>query len=55
MFLPFEKFPWFREAPISQVTNVERSQPHHHYWPDLDIDLHIASIRNPERFPLMSR
>ena len=55
LFLPFEKFPWFREAPISQVTNVERSQPHHLYWPDLDVDLHVDSIRNPERFPLMSR
>ena len=55
LFLPFEMFPWFRVAPISKVTNVERPQPHHLYWPDLDIDLHIDSIRNPERFPLMSK
>ena len=55
LFLPFDKFPWFREAPIKKVTNVERPQSHHLYWPDLDIDLHIDSIRNPERFPLMSK
>lgn len=54
LYLPFDKFPWFREAPIGKVTNVERPQPHHLYWPDLDVDLHIDSIRNPERFPLMS-
>ena len=29
LFLPFEKFPWFREAPISKMTNVERPPPHH--------------------------
>jgi len=55
LYLPFEQFPWFREAPIGKVTNVERPQPHHLYWPDLDVDLHIDSIRNPERFPLMSK
>ncbi len=55
LFLPFETFPWFREASIRKVTNVERPQPHHLYWPDLDVDLHIDSIRNPDRFPLLSR
>jgi hypothetical protein len=27
----------------------------HLYWPDLDVDLAVESIRNPERFPLVSR
>jgi hypothetical protein len=27
----------------------------HLYWPDLDIDLAVESIRNPEAFPLVSR
>jgi hypothetical protein len=26
-----------------------------HRWPDLDIDLAVESIRNPEKFPLVSR
>jgi hypothetical protein len=55
LFLPFDKFPWFRDAPIRKVTNVERPQPHHLYWPDLDVDLHVDSIRDPERFPLLSK
>ncbi|MEI2771597.1 MAG: DUF2442 domain-containing protein [Candidatus Competibacter sp.] len=54
-FLPFSAFPWFREAPIGKVLNVEQPSPHHLYWPDLDVDLSVESIRDPERFPLASR
>ena len=54
-FLPFADFPWFREAPVAGVLHVERPQPHHLYWPDLDIDLDVESILDPERFPLISR
>jgi hypothetical protein len=52
--LAFEDFPWFRDAPVSGVLKVERPQPHHLYWPDLDIDLSVESILHPERFPLVS-
>jgi hypothetical protein len=55
IFLPFEKFPWFRDAPVAGVLNVERPQPHHLYWPDLDIDLHLDSISHPDQYPLVSR
>lgn len=55
LFLPFEKFPWFRKASIEALTKVECLRPHHLYWPALDIDLHVDSIRNPERFPLVDK
>ena len=55
LFLPFEQFPWFRDAPIRKIVNVELPSPHHLYWPDLDIDLAVESIRNPGKFPLTSR
>ena len=55
LFMPFESFPWFREAPIGKVLHVEQPSPHHLYWPDLDIDLSVESIRHPEQFPLISR
>ena len=54
VFLPFENFPWFREAPIGKLTNVEFPSPHHLYWPDLDVDLAVDSVFFPERFPLVS-
>jgi hypothetical protein len=55
LFLPFEDFPWFRNASIRAIHNVERPQQHHLYWPDLDIDLAVESIEHPERFPLISK
>ena len=55
VFLPFAQFPWFRDAPIRKLLNVELPQPHHLYWPDLDIDLAVESIDHPERFPLVSK
>jgi len=54
-FLPFKDFPWFREARIRELTNVELHSPNHLYWPDLDVDLSVESIDHPERFPLVSR
>ena len=55
LFVPFAEFPWFKEAPITKLLNVERPQPHHLYWPDLDVDLAVDSLRRPEQFPLVAR
>ena len=54
-FLSFAEFPWFKNAPIGHLTHVELPQPHHLYWPDLDVDLDLESIEHPERFPLVDR
>ena len=55
LFLPFNKFPWFREAPIAKLVRVELPSPDHLYWPGLDVDLAVESIEPPERFPLVSK
>lgn len=54
-FLPFDQFPWFREAPVRAVLAVERPQPHHLHWPELDVDLHLESIEHPDRYPLVAK
>lgn len=54
-FLAFENFPWFRDASIGQLCNVELPGSHHLYWPDLDVDIAVESIDFPDRFPLVSR
>lgn len=54
-FLPFEDFPWFKNASVGQLLNVELASPRHLYWPDLDIDLAVESIDHPDRFPLISK
>lgn len=55
MFVAFEQFPWFRDASIRAITNVQLPSPHHLYWPDLDIDLAVESIDHPEKYPLVSK
>jgi hypothetical protein len=55
LLLPFEQFPWFRKATIDQLSHVERPTENHLYWPDLDVDLSVESIRTPSAFPLLSR
>lgn len=53
--LTFEDFPWFRDATVAAIMNVQLTQPDHLYWPDLDVDLAVESIEYPERFPLVAK
>ena len=55
LFVPFAEFPWFRDASIAKISNVISQSPRHLYWPALDIDLAVESIRDPKQFPLVSR
>lgn len=51
-FLSYEDFPWFKEASIGQVLNVEEPSPGHYHWPDLDVDLSDKIIDSPQEYPL---
>ena len=55
LFLSYADFPWFKEATIAQITNVQRPSADHLYWPSLDIDLSVESVRDPSKFPLVSK
>lgn len=35
------------------VSHLMEEQPEHLRWPDLDVDLTLNSIKNPEAFPLV--
>ncbi|HMK42920.1 MAG TPA: DUF2442 domain-containing protein [Dissulfurispiraceae bacterium] len=52
LFLPYEDFPWFKDAPVYKILHIEEQRAGHYYWPDLDIDLTDEIIESPERFPL---
>lgn len=54
LFLPFDRFPWFRDARVSDVLAVEQPRPDHFRWPRLDVDLTRDSIRHPDRYPLIA-
>jgi hypothetical protein len=55
LFMPYEEFPWFKDAPVAKILKVEQPQPGHFYWPDLDVDLTVEIIEHPERFPLKAK
>jgi hypothetical protein len=42
-------------ATLEQITTVEWPTPDHLYWPLLDVDLAVESIRNPSLFPLVAK
>ena len=55
LLVPFTEFPWFRRATIEQLLDVEWPTPDHLYWPQLDVDLSVRSIRDPAAVPLIAR
>ena len=55
LFIPFVDFPWLKQATYEQLSIIERPAPDHLYWPRLDVDLAVASIRDPAAYPLVSK
>ena len=55
LFMPYQNFPWFKDAPIGKILNVQEPYRGHFYWPDLDVDLTTEIIEHPERFPLKAK
>ena len=54
-FLPYDDFPWFRNATVDQILKVELLHQDHLYWPALDVDLGVDSLAEPGKFPLIYR
>lgn len=55
LFMPYDEFPWFKDQSVSTIINVEEQSPGHFYWPDIDVDLTVEMIENPNRFPLKAQ
>ena len=54
-FLSFTDYPYFKNQTLGAVQNVRLLHGYHLYWPDLDVDLEIDNLENPERYPLKSK
>jgi hypothetical protein len=54
-FLAYDHFPWFRRAAVGQLFRVELHHGHHLFWPELDVDLDLDRIANPEKYPLVAK
>ncbi len=54
-FLPFDNFPWFKNATVGQISDIEMPNEFHLYWPQLDVDLSLSIIEHPEKYKLGSK
>ncbi|MGE0313413.1 MAG: DUF2442 domain-containing protein [Lautropia sp.] len=54
-FMPYQHVPWFKKATIEQIADVQLPAPEHLFRPRSNVDLAVASIRDPAAFPLASR
>ena len=55
LFLPFDEYPWFKQAPVGAIIRLEQPRAGHLFWPDLDVDLSVDSIEHPGRYPLTAK
>lgn len=53
-FLDYDGYPYFKDQTISSIQNVRLLHEYHLYWPELDVDLEIDNLENPEKYPLKS-
>jgi len=54
-FLSYKDYPYFREQTLKAIQSVQLLHGFHLYWPELDVDLEIDNLENPEKYPLKSR
>ena len=51
-FVPFDDYPVFRQATVSQIYAMKRVGPDQFHWPDLDADIELGALEHPEQYPL---
>lgn len=54
-FLSYKAYPYFKDQTLRSIQNVQLLHGYHLYWPDLDVDLEIDNLENPEKYPLRSK
>src|SRR3989304_6536239 len=54
-FLSYKNYPYFKNQTLSSIQNVQFLHGYHLYWPELDVDLEIDNLENPEKYPLKSK
>jgi len=54
-YLPYESYPWFKDAKVSDICNVHIEYGQFIFWPSLDVDIELDTIESPEKYPLRYR
>ena len=51
-FLSYKEYPYFQDQSLFAIQNVQLLHGFHLFWPELDIDLEIDNLENPQKYPL---
>ena len=51
-FLSYRDYPYFKDQTLKSIQTIQLLHDHHLYWPELDVDLEIDNLENPEKYPL---
>ena len=54
-FLSFADYPWFKNACVADILAVKLLHGRHLFWPKLDVDLELDSLKTPSRWPLVAK
>ena len=52
-FIPFSEYPGFKNASLNQVFNVRFLPPSQLYWEEIDVDIELKALVQPESFSLI--
>ncbi len=50
-FLGFTDYPWFEEAKVADIHQLELLHDHHLRWESLDVDIELATPEAPQGIP----
>lgn len=53
-FLSYDDFPWFKNQTINNIAEFEVFGNNSIYFNNLDIDLNLDMIKNPQKYPLLA-
>ena len=51
-FISFKDYPEFKKATVDHIFNMRFISPNQFYWPDIDVDIELDALENPEKFNL---
>ena len=52
IFLPYDVYPWFKNAKVNEILDVKLLHKSHLHWPKLDVDLDLDSLADIGCYPL---
>lgn len=51
-YIKFEDYPALKKASIEQILNVKKISPTQFRWPDIDEDIELEALEQPEKYIL---